>query len=134
MECERLKKLIRNWYVQVQDESMAPARMVDFMTNHARDCSTCMIDPIVEIEIQRITEIVLPPPKTPKAVREVKPADIPTDDDIASEDIETEDVDTEDDVDDVDNEDNDNDDDNDDDDDVVVDDIDVVIDGDDDEI
>ncbi|MEN8135160.1 MAG: hypothetical protein ABFS18_06445 [Thermodesulfobacteriota bacterium] len=103
MECERLKNLIKNWYVQVQDESMAPARMVDFMNNHTRDCSTCMADPIVEIEIKRITEIVLPPAKIPKAVRKVKDPDkqeeADTADDAAPEDVETEDTDTKTDVD-----------------------------------
>ena len=69
MECERLQKLIKNWYLQVQDESMAPARMVDFMRSHAEDCLTCMGDPDVDREIARITEIVLPPSKIPKAVR-----------------------------------------------------------------
>lgn len=72
MECDRLKKLIKNWYVQVQDEAMAPARMVDFMRSHIYDCLTCMADPIVEIEIKRITEMVLPPTKIPKAVRKEK--------------------------------------------------------------
>lgn len=69
MECERLKKLVKNWYMQVQDESMAPARMVDFMNQHLEDCATCMGDPGVDIEVKRITEIVLPPAKIPKAVR-----------------------------------------------------------------
>ena len=69
MECERLQKLIKNWYLQVQDESMAPARMVEFMRNHVEDCIVCMGDPLVDDEIARITEIVLPPSKIPKAVR-----------------------------------------------------------------
>lgn len=69
MECERLKKLVKNWYLQVQDESMAPARMVDFMNSHVHDCIICMGDPLIEIEVKRITEIVLPPTKIPKAVR-----------------------------------------------------------------
>ena len=69
MECERLKKLIKNWYVQVQDEAMAPARMVDFMRKHVDECSTCLGDQNVELEIKRITEIVLPPSKIPKALR-----------------------------------------------------------------
>jgi len=69
MECERLKRLIKNWYMQVQDEAMAPARMVDFMREHVDDCPTCLGDQIVELEIKRITEIVLPPSKIPKAVR-----------------------------------------------------------------
>jgi hypothetical protein len=69
MECERLKRLIKNWYLQVQDEAMAPARMVDFMRKHVDECSTCLADQIVELEIKRITEIVLPPSKIPKALR-----------------------------------------------------------------
>ena len=69
MECERLKRLIKNWYVQVQDEAMAPARMVDFMRKHVDECSICLTDQIVELEIKRITEIVLPPSKIPKALR-----------------------------------------------------------------
>ena len=46
-----LIKLITNWYIQVQDESMAPARMVDFMRNHVPTCPTCMADPLIEVEI-----------------------------------------------------------------------------------
>ena len=104
MECERLKKLIKNWYCQVQDETMAPARMVDFMNNHTSDCSTCMADPVIEIEIKRITEIVLPPAKITKAARKVKAQDNEEDntataDDAAPEDVETEDADTKDDID-----------------------------------
>ena len=86
MECERLKKLIKNWYVQVQDEAMAPARMVDFMRKHIGDCETCLIDPIVELEVKRITEIVLPPSKIPKALRKEEDQD---DDDEYTDDEET---------------------------------------------
>jgi hypothetical protein len=93
--------------------------MVDFMNNHVSDCSICMADPVIEIEIKRITEIVLPPAKIPKAVRKVKAADekeagdkpppaadekeadgkAPAADDAAPEDVETADVEKEDDVD-----------------------------------
>lgn len=87
MECERLIKLVKNWYVQVQDESMAPARMVDFMNQHLEDCAICMGDPGVEIEVKRITEIVLPPAKIPKAVRKAaEPAEAASN---SSEDSET---------------------------------------------
>jgi hypothetical protein len=104
MECERLKKLVKNWYVQVQDESMAPARMVDFMRNHVADCLTCMADPVIEIEVKRITEIVLPPDKIPKAARKDKAqgkkeedsSATASADDVATDDVDTEDADTED--------------------------------------
>lgn len=33
MECGRLDKLVRSWYIEVQDEALAPARMVEFMEN-----------------------------------------------------------------------------------------------------
>ena len=93
MECERLKKLIKNWYTQVQDESMAPARMVDFMRNHITDCVDCLGDPIVELEVKRITEIVLPPSKIPKAVRREEAQEEKADseaDDVKTEDTEEE--------------------------------------------
>lgn len=69
MKCERLIKLIKNWYVQVQDEAMAPARMVDFMRTHLADCPVCKADPVVDLEVKKIIEIVLPAAKTPKAIR-----------------------------------------------------------------
>ncbi|MBU0482261.1 MAG: hypothetical protein KKG47_14290 [Proteobacteria bacterium] len=81
MECERLQKLIKNWYIQVQDESMAPARMVEFMRNHVADCLICMADPVVEAEVKRITEVVLPPSKIPKAVRKEEGIDDDDEDD-----------------------------------------------------
>ncbi len=69
MKCERLIKLIKNWYVQVQDEAMAPARMVDFMRTHLADCPVCKSDPVVDLEVKKIIEIVLPAAKAPKAIR-----------------------------------------------------------------
>ena len=69
MECDRLKKLIKTWYFHVQEETMAPARMVDFMKSHIIDCDICLGDPGVDIEVDRITEIILPPSKIPKAVK-----------------------------------------------------------------
>ena len=68
MECERLIKLIKNWYGQVQDEAMAPARMVDFMRSHLDSCPICMADPGVDVEVKKIVEIILPA-KPPKVVR-----------------------------------------------------------------
>jgi hypothetical protein len=94
MECDRLKKLVRNWYVQVQDEAMAPARMVDFMRNHVAGCLTCMADPLNEIEIKRITEIVLPPTKILKAIRkesdDLEPRDEDAGDPVEDDEAEAE--------------------------------------------
>jgi nucleosome binding factor SPN SPT16 subunit len=69
MKCERLIKLIKNWYIQVQDEAMAPARMVDFMRTHLTDCQVCKTDPGIDLEIKKIIEIIMPAAKTPKAIR-----------------------------------------------------------------
>ncbi|MEA2085370.1 MAG: hypothetical protein U9O82_14245 [Thermodesulfobacteriota bacterium] len=63
MECERLKNLIKSWYLAVQDESLAPARMVSFMQNHITNCDVCLIDLEVQHEVDKITEIVLPQSK-----------------------------------------------------------------------
>jgi hypothetical protein len=63
MECERLKKLLKTWYIQVQNEALAPARMVTFMKQHLAECRVCLLDPGVRQEVERITEIVLPPSK-----------------------------------------------------------------------
>jgi len=69
MQCNRLITLIKDWYLHVQDETMAPARLVEFMTKHISTCVECQQDPDVQQEAEKIREIVLPPPKKPK-VRE----------------------------------------------------------------
>ena len=68
MDCGRLEKLIKTWYVQVQDEALAPARMLDFMEKHLASCEVCMVDADVRHEVKRISEIVLPPAKMRKDV------------------------------------------------------------------
>ena len=66
MKCDRLISLIKNWYLKVQEEAMAPARMVDFMEKHISQCEECLADPDVRQEADKIREIVLPPSKAPK--------------------------------------------------------------------
>lgn len=82
MQCERLIKMIKAWYLHVRDETMAPARMVSFIEEHAENCDICLQDPGLKEEIAKITELVLPESKIPKAVRQksaqeeaVKPPD-----------------------------------------------------------
>jgi hypothetical protein len=70
MQCERLIKLIKSWYIHVQGETMAPARMVSFMKKHAESCEICLQDADLSEEIAKITEIVLPESKIPKAIRQ----------------------------------------------------------------
>ncbi|MDH3392170.1 MAG: hypothetical protein OEL85_10290, partial [Desulfobulbaceae bacterium] len=66
MKCDRLISLIKNWYLKVQEEAMAPARMVAFMEKHISQCEECLADPDVKQEADKIREIVLPPSKAPK--------------------------------------------------------------------
>ena len=69
MQCERLIKLAKSWYIHVREETMAPARMISFMENHAADCPVCQEDPDIYDEIAKIKEMILPESKIPKAVR-----------------------------------------------------------------
>jgi len=69
MQCERLIGLIKSWYRNVQDETMAPARMVMFIEQHAERCDVCFHDPDLKGEIAKITEMILPESKIPKAAR-----------------------------------------------------------------
>ena len=48
---------------------MAPARMVGFMERHVDECPICQQDNDVHDEIAKITEMILPESKIPKAVR-----------------------------------------------------------------
>ena len=69
MQCERLIKQIKGWYIHVSNETMAPARMVSFIEKHAAECDICLEDPDLQEEIEKITEMILPESKIPKAVR-----------------------------------------------------------------
>ena len=72
MECERLDKLVRSWFLQVQAEAMAPARMVEFMEKHINECEICLSDPDVQYEVKKITTIVLPESKIIKPAKKAK--------------------------------------------------------------
>ena len=69
MQCERLLRLSKQWYLHVREETMAPARMVQFIKQHVAACPLCQEDPDIQDEIEKITEIILPESKIPKAVR-----------------------------------------------------------------
>ena len=99
MQCDRLIKLIKTWYVSVRDETMAPARMVSFIEQHVASCSVCQQDPVIRDEVTKITEIVLPESKIPKAIRSSQLDDENLDDDDLEDDdvLDDEDDDDEDD-------------------------------------
>jgi hypothetical protein len=85
--------MIRAWYMQVQDETLAPARMVEFMERHVRSCDACLLDPGIREELKKITAIVLPVSKMTKPPKRGKDDDdLPLDaelDDIEADDEET---------------------------------------------
>lgn len=106
MQCQRLIGMIKSWYTHVRDETMAPARMVSFMDQHVATCSVCEDDPDVKDEIARITELILPESKIPKAVRQQSPDDDEEidDDDTDGDDDSNDDIDEDDDDEDLDDE------------------------------
>lgn len=48
---------------------MAPARMISFIEQHVDHCEVCQADPDIQDEIAKITEIIVPETKLPKAMR-----------------------------------------------------------------
>ena len=85
MQCERLIKMIKSWYLHVREETMAPARMISFIEKHALSCDICQNDPDLKEEIAKITELILPESKIPKAIRQknsLEDDDIESDEDI----------------------------------------------------
>lgn len=96
MQCERLIKLAKSWYVHVREETMAPARMISFMEQHVDDCPVCQDDPDIHDEITKITEIILPESKIPKAVRMQNGMTEEEEDSEEEEETEDEDEDSED--------------------------------------
>lgn len=69
MECERLIRLIKDWYLRVKNETMAPARMMQFVDQHIKECEICQADLGLSEEIEKIREFVVPESKIPKAIR-----------------------------------------------------------------
>jgi hypothetical protein len=100
--------------MKVQEEAMAPARMVAFMEKHISQCEVCLADPDVKQESEKIREIVLPPSKVPKpkVIRSGK--DLSEDDEEEYEEEGEEIVDDEDEDEDIDSEDEDDEDEDDD--------------------
>jgi len=101
MKCDRLISLVKNWYLKVQEEAMAPARMVAFMEKHIAQCEECQADPDVKQEAEKIREIVLPPSKVPKpkVIRTAKEGIDEEDEEYEDEDETSEDEDEDEDID-----------------------------------
>ncbi|MCI5147420.1 MAG: hypothetical protein D3923_18295 [Candidatus Electrothrix sp. AR3] len=69
MQCNQLLRLIKNWYTHVKQETMAPARMMQFVDDHVKECNVCRDDHELIYEIDKIREYVLPDSKLPRAFR-----------------------------------------------------------------
>lgn len=69
MECEQLIRLIKDWYVRVKQETMAPARMMQFVDQHVKGCRNCQSDLLLPEEIEKIREFILPESKIVKPIR-----------------------------------------------------------------
>jgi hypothetical protein len=70
MECKQLIRLAKDWYIRVEQETMAPARMMEFIDRHVKNCPICQAEPGLAVEIEKIRAYVLPDSKIPKAVRD----------------------------------------------------------------
>jgi hypothetical protein len=70
MQCNQLTRLMKDWYVHVQEESMAPARMMQFTDKHILNCETCQQDTALAEEIDKIRDFILPESKIPKSKSE----------------------------------------------------------------
>lgn len=66
---------------------MAPARMISFIEQHVDNCEICQADPDIRDEIAKITEIILPESKLPKAMRLVSEHDDDIDLEEGEEDL-----------------------------------------------
>jgi hypothetical protein len=69
MQCKQLIRLTKSWFLHVKDETMAPARMMQFVDDHIKECDICREDPDLHQEIEKIREFILPESKIPKAYR-----------------------------------------------------------------
>lgn len=70
MQCNQLIRLMKGWYLQVREETMAPARMMQFANKHIKNCADCQQDEELAEEIEKIRTFVLPESKIPKSERE----------------------------------------------------------------
>lgn len=77
MECENLIRLIKDWYLRVKQETMAPARMMQFIEQHIKGCKVCQADLLLPDEVEKIREFILPESKIPKAVRSADDSSTP---------------------------------------------------------
>jgi hypothetical protein len=95
MQCSQLIRLMKDWYLHVKEETMAPARMMQFADKHIESCAVCQQDDGLAVEIEKIRDFVLPESKIPKAERDDEDAtpEISPDDEEERESVAEEDED-----------------------------------------
>ena len=69
MQCNQLNRLIKEWFIHVKNETMAPGRMMQFVDQHVKECEKCRSDQELSREIEKIREFILPESKLPKSFR-----------------------------------------------------------------
>jgi len=65
---------MKDWYLHVKEETMAPARMMQFADRHIVQCDVCRQDAALAEEIEKIRDFVLPESKIPKSERDEEEA------------------------------------------------------------
>jgi len=93
---------MKDWYLHVQEETMAPARMMQFADKHIGKCQVCQEDTELAEEIEKIRDFVLPESKIPKSERDEDDAtpEISPDDEEMEDENDNDDYDDDDDDDD----------------------------------
>ncbi len=65
MQCTRLRTLAREWFLKVREDALAPARMMEFIHRHIRQCAVCQKDPDLPQEVEKIREFIRAPEVIP---------------------------------------------------------------------
>jgi hypothetical protein len=89
MQCKQLLRLIKEWHSHVCRDAMAPARMMQFIDNHIRQCDICCQDKGLGQEIELLKERVLPKEDAAKISRSAQ--DLFTPDIFEEEELPSED-------------------------------------------
>ena len=60
MDCQQLIRLVKEWGLQVKQETMAIDRMKIFVDQHVKKCPVCAKDLIMPDELEKIYEFLVP--------------------------------------------------------------------------
>jgi len=61
MKCERLKKLIKDWYQEVRNFTLSPIKMMELINKHIKICEICQKDEDLPLELDQLREIIRVP-------------------------------------------------------------------------